>query len=723
MCEILAPAGDRDSAMAAINAGADAIYLGLTSYSARSAAANFGLEEFADISCYARALGVKVYVAMNTLVKDAELGDFLKTLAEVWNAGADAVILSDIFLGRYIKRLYPFIKLHLSTQSGVCNEYGAALAKKYGFDRVILSRETDFEDIKAIAAVIDTEVFVQGALCTCFSGQCYMSSFAGGNSGNRGRCKQPCRKLYSINREGFGEPAYRLSLSDLCIGVNINKYISAGVKSFKIEGRMRRPEYVAAAVTYYKKLLGSVNSPEDFSNLKRTFNRGNYTAGLAFGQDKSLISSAVQGHIGEFAGVIKVTGGKYLCLSDKKFCKGDGFKILRGGREVGGADFCDNASGGFILKSNVPLKNGDKAFITTDVELSKRLLSCKRRLKCKVSVKLLRGSEAEIVINGFKYCGNEILQAAVDRPLGVEDIKKCFKKVDKYPFDVEFGEIVTDGVFMPASGLNALRRGAFDGYFCLVSENKNPAAEVPHGLPCPEKGENLKTAVISQNLETRFADVDIYKPEDYFSSAAQGGDFAGDKFLYLPPFMTGGEIRELLPAISAFKGIYCDGVWAVELAERIGKPLFAGCGMNIANRVSVCGCPAEYIALSKELSEKELIPLCTSKTFVLSSGVVKVMDLVYCPFGKKCSSCDKRGFYVLTDENGRNFPLRRYKTENCRFEVYNCAYLAGVSRTGTLIDATGISDVEGAVGAAHNFEKQREFYKNYTRGHANSPVL
>ena len=250
MYEILAPAGNENSALAAINAGTDAIYLGMNKFSARSSAGNFDVAAFEKICGYAHAFGVKVYAALNTVVKDNELTEFLTLASEVWNAGADALILQDLFLGKYIKQNAPQISLHLSTQAGVCNVYGAQLAKSAGFERVITARETKFEDIVEIAKIIETEVFVQGALCTCFSGQCYMSSFAGGNSGNRGKCKQPCRKKYSIDRADFDDAAYRLSLSDLCVGTNIKKLMEAGVYSFKIEGRMRRPEYVSAAVGY-----------------------------------------------------------------------------------------------------------------------------------------------------------------------------------------------------------------------------------------------------------------------------------------------------------------------------------------------------------------------------------------------------------------------------------------------------------------------------------------
>ena len=721
MCEILAPAGGKSSAIAAINSGADAIYLGLSQFSARSSAENFDMDGFAEISRYARALGIKIYVAMNTLVKDSELESFLNTLINVWNAGADAIILCDIFLGKFIKRNYPQIKLHLSTQAGVCNVHGAKLAKKYGFDRVILARETSFDDIKEISKVIETEVFVQGALCTCFSGQCYMSSFAGGNSGNRGKCKQPCRKLYSINRAGYGDMAYRLSLSDLSVGEEIFKLIEAGVVSFKIEGRMRRPEYVAAAIQYYKNLINESATVAHFSRLKRTYNRGNYTKGLAFGQEKNFISSAVQGHIGEFVGILKVVNGKYLCNSAEKFCKGDSFKILREGNEVGGADFLENVKGGFIVNSKSKLRNGDKVFVTTDSACNAELLNNERKISLNISARFVAGESAEIIVNNSKFCSNNILNFAQNSPLTGDDIKNCFNKVDKYPFEICYGNIYTEGVFMPKSELNGLRRSIYDTFFEEISKNKNEKIVVNHILPTLKTAKNNKIAVISTQNSCDNADILICKLSEYKNDKAE--NLKGKIYLYLPPFMTGSEIEKIKPLIEDFDGIYCDGSWVIELAEEICKPMFAGTGMNVSNCVDVAECPSKYLTLSKELTYGEQKELSTENTFALSSGNIKVMDLIYCPFGRKCKDCDKRKDYTLTDESGRKFPLRRYKTSECRFEVFNCANLIGASPVGTLIDCTLESDTDYVIKISSDEQKQKKYFKSYTRGHSNSPVL
>lgn len=687
MSEILAPAGGKNSAFAAINSGADALYLGLDKFSARSSAENFDGENFKSICEYAHIFGVKVYAALNTVIKQSELESFFNAAVTAWNTGADALIIQDIFLGKYLKQKFPFIKLHLSTQAGTCNEYGALLAKEYGFDRVILARETRLEDIKKICKIIETEVFVQGALCTCFSGQCYMSSFAGGNSGNRGRCKQPCRKLYSIDRAGFEEQAYRLSLSDLSVGEDIKTLIEAGVASFKIEGRMRRPEYVAAAVNYYRNLLYGGNA--DLSELKRTYNRGNYTKGLAFGQGKSFISSAVQGHIGEFVGIIKVENSKYICQSKLKFAAGDGFKVLRNGKEVGGGAYGGEANGGFLLSTRARLKSGDKVFITTDVALNQKLLSAKKSIYVKIYAEFLAGKPAFAKLGNLEIIGDEPLEKAQKRPLSQEEILRNFQKVDGLPFTAEC-TVKTDGVFMAASALNSFRRKVYEGYFNYLAASNNIKAEGVPSLALPVSESNFKTAEISGNLNSVNAQIGILKPDDYNADLKQLiKDFSGEKFLFVPPFTTGEEIQNIISATESFDGIYCDNYFGLKLAQTLNKKFFAGVGFNITNAISLEECKADYICLSKELTASEINVLSKSNAFALCGGGIKVMDLIYCPFEKKCSSCDRRSEYTLTDENGRKFPLKRYKTSECRFEVYNCASLLPFkSNAGRLCDNT-----------------------------------
>ncbi|MDE7380153.1 MAG: U32 family peptidase [Clostridia bacterium] len=727
MIEILAPAGDEKCAYAAINAGANAIYLGMSSFSARSSAANFGREQLEKLIAHAHLFGVKIYVAMNTLVKMSELQSFIDTAVEVHNLGADAIIIQDIYLGAYLKKTYPQMCLHLSTQAGICNALGAKYAKELGFSRVILARETKLSDIAEIAKIIETEVFVQGALCTCFSGQCYLSSFAGGNSGNRGKCKQPCRKQYKIDRKGFEEYAYRISLSDLCVGEDVEKLVEAGVSSFKIEGRMRRPEYVSAAVNYYKNIIDGSVKNSDLSALKRTYNRGNYTKGLAFGQDKSFISSAVQGNIGEYVGNICVESGKYICRTSDRFGEGDGFKIMRGGRELCGAAFGESVKGGFALKCSTRLKNGDKVFITTDAALNQSLLDGKRTYKVTLQAEFKEGEPPKVTLNGRTYTAHFTAEQAKARPFSKEDLINCFNKTDLYPFEITYKNLQIDpGVFIPASQLNAFRREVF---FSFYTDNSATVRDIIATIqPLPQFNESgicSKTAVIAGNLNGVKADIGILKPTSY-SGGLQGlvKGFSGEKFLYLPSYLSGDELEAVIPLINAFDGIYCGGNYSVPLAKRLNKKLFAGVGFNLFNALSVKECPADYVALSKELTLSEAKEIAQSNTFYLSMGGVKVMDLIYCPFAKTCGQCDKRSVYKLTDENGREFPLRRYETGVCRFEIYNCAPLVCKNNfTGVLADLTLEENPAATSKFADDTDKLKSIFKNYTKGHSENGVL
>lgn len=724
MAEILAPAGDEQSAYAAINSGADAIYLGLTAFSARSSAKNFDFSSLEKLIGYAHILGVKIYVAMNTLVKQSELPSFIESAVEVHNLGADAIIIQDLFLGKYLKEMYPQMKLHLSTQAGVCNVYGARLALKYGFDRVILARETPLAEIEKITKIIQTEVFVQGALCTCFSGQCYLSSFAGGNSGNRGKCKQPCRKLYSIDREGFESFAYRLSLSDLSVGNDIDKLLDAGVYSFKIEGRMRRPEYVAAAVSYYRAALDGRQG--DLSALKRTYNRGNYTHGLAFGQDKNLISSAVQGHIGEYCGTVCVTNGKYLCRTAVKCADGDAFKILREGKEVCGAVFGGETKGGFFVTSDTRLKNGDKVFITTDARLNQRLLQGRRWRDINLSFALTCGERIRVTIDGHDFYSDFLLQPAQNRPVTERDVKNCFDKTDKYPLKVHYGDIeITGESFVPTSALNAFRRETYENH-AKILKGEVECIKIVQPLKMPENyGKNAKIAAICSTMSDVNSDICIVKPDSFEADGALVDErFKGEKYLFLPSFLCGKDLEQAKKLAAKFDGIYCDGYYAVELCEELGVPLFAGTGFNVGNGLSLSLIPAKYVALSKELTVKEAQSLTDGRTFYLTAGDIKVMDLLYCPFSKTCRSCDRRTRYTLTDGEGRRFPMRRYTVgDGCRFEIYNCASLVGVNNfTGVLVDCT-LQDARFVTENLNDTDKLKKYFKNYTKGHTETPVL
>ena len=736
MLEILAPAGNAECATAAINNGANAIYLGLSSFSARQGAENFDKAAFCATLQKAHFCGVKVYVAMNTIVKDEEIGNFLQSILFAWNEGADAIIMQDALLGKLIHEKYPEIVLHLSTQAGVCTLEGAKFAKECGFSRVILARETPLAEIAKITAYIETEIFVQGALCTCFSGQCYFSSFAGGNSGNRGRCKQPCRKQYAYNRNGNAEKNYALSLSDLCVGEDIQKLIDVGVVSFKIEGRMRRAEYVGAAVRYYRAILDKAEGiKEALSDLKRAYNRGNYTKGLAFGQDKRFLSPAVQGHLGEKVGVVKVINGKFYVESLFKPHQGDAFKILRDGKELGGAIYVKTEGKSFIIGSKIRLKNGDSVFVTTDSAVNERVLQAEKAGNLNINLRFIEGENPIAKWGDICLVGETTLQSAQNRPLSREELENCFRKTDGLPVKVTFEEIALGGnIFIPKSELNAFRREFYAKLADVTAKHGNVAYECQPISFTKICGNNDKTAVIATDFTGVSTDIAIYKADDLCSALPESftsGKF--EKYLYYPPFATEQDLLAMDERVreSKIDGIYVENYGGIVYARERNLKIFAGTGLNLINQLSInafLAIPkAEYYAISKEANEEEARALVSEKAFLLSSGGIKIMDLCYCPFGKTCSVCDKKSVYTLTDESGREFPVRRYVAAdgNCRFEVYNCADLIGIGlkNAGALLDLTLVKDKQLAVDAKDNELEQKKVYKNYTSGHLKRGVL
>ena len=305
--ELLSPVGGKAHLIAAVNNGADAVYMGGMAFNAKIFADNFSDEELPDAISYAHSHGVKVYMTINTLVADNELARAFDYCNYIYGLGADGVIVQDMGLARLLHKYLPDLPLHLSTQGTLYNKGGALFASELGFSRVVPARELSLEEIRDLAAYcsalepkVDVEVFVHGALCMCYSGQCQMSRVLGGGSGrtgNRGTCAQPCRQAY---RGDDGETYYALSPKDLCLIEHIPELVMSGAASFKIEGRMKTPEYVAVVTRIYRKYmdlfdrLANEHGPEkgaelyradesDMLELRQIFNRGDFTEGYLYG--------------------------------------------------------------------------------------------------------------------------------------------------------------------------------------------------------------------------------------------------------------------------------------------------------------------------------------------------------------------------------------------------------------------------------------------------------
>ena len=256
--ELLAPAGNKEAFLGAIHAGADAVYLAGNKYGARAYADNFSEEELLFCIRYAHIWGKKVYMTVNTLLKEWELSDLYDYLLPYYEAGLDACIVQDLGVFQYIKEHFPSLEIHVSTQMTITGAYGAAFLKELGATRLVPARELSLEEIRHIKKQtgLEVETFIHGAMCYCYSGQCLFSSILGGRSVNRGRCAQPCRLPYTVTAGTVRrEECYPLSLKDMCTIEHIPELIEAGIDSFKIEGRMKKPEYTAGVTDVYRRCM------------------------------------------------------------------------------------------------------------------------------------------------------------------------------------------------------------------------------------------------------------------------------------------------------------------------------------------------------------------------------------------------------------------------------------------------------------------------------------
>lgn len=352
--ELLLPAGNIECLRAAINNGADAIYLGLEKFNARQSAGNFKNNELKSIVSYCHSRNIKVYVTLNTIIKNHELKEYLELVNVASQANADAIIIQDSCLIPTIKKNFPDISIHLSTQATITNSSSIP----EGVDRVVLARELKYEEIKYISNNYETEIFVHGALCVSYSGLCIFSSIIGGRSGNRGQCSQTCRRVYNNK--------HLLSTKDLCLINRLSELKDAGVNSFKIEGRMRSPLYVGTVARVYRKVLdGNKLTEQDMKDLLIAFNR-EFTDGFAFKDD--IIDAKKPMNRGLYLGFVK--DGKVLIKDNLKV--GDGISIWKKKYVIGEKiDF--NANEGDIIDAPNGALNGDQIYKTSSVDLTVNL--------------------------------------------------------------------------------------------------------------------------------------------------------------------------------------------------------------------------------------------------------------------------------------------------------------------------------------------------------------
>ncbi len=612
--EILSPVGNKEMLEAAVRSGADAVYLGAKDFSARKNAENFSLEELNEAIKYCHIRGVKVYLALNTLIKDGEMQDAFNLAKKVYNLGIDGIIIQDLGLARVLHEKIPNLKLHASTQMSVHSPAALDILKELGFVQVVAAREMSKQDLeifckKAQELHITVEVFVHGALCMSMSGQCLLSAFIGSRSGNRGLCAGPCRLPFKV-KNGTG---YDLSLKDLSLLEHIPELYSMGVRSFKIEGRMKRPEYVAAATAACKQALyDGIVEPQLADTLKSVFSRSGFTDGYYKNQlGKEMFGIRTKDDV-----LSSDTAFPYL------------HSLYRGERK------------------SVPVSV--KARITKNNPISLTL------------------SDGDNSVTAF---GN-IPQEAKNRPITYEDVLKNITKFGSTPYYDEGGGVeLDDGLFVSAKDLNELRRKA-----CEMLDELRVQTNI---TPCQEEYTLTKTnsnRTQNHKLYVRFATAEQI-PEDLTGidgiifPLEENLDSLSGKNIPLIVDIPRGIISENLitERLKHFKNrgfetALCGNLSAIKLAENCGFKIMADTGLNIANSESlktVQNLKVESAIISPEEKIKDINSLSSNiEKGIIAYGHIPLMLFKNCPVknGMDCKQCHKEQY--ITDRLSTKFPIR-----------------------------------------------------------------
>ncbi len=481
--EILSPAGSYECLQAAIVAGADAVYVGGTRFGARAYANNFTEEELLQAIDYVHLHGRKIYLTINTLFKEQELNNELyHYLLPYYKQGLDAVIVQDVGVLTYIKEQFPDLPIHASTQMTVTNLLGAKFLSSMGVERIVTAREMQLAEIEEITKNTDIEIesFVHGALCYCYSGQCLYSSLIGGRSGNRGQCAQPCRLPYRVNNDK--ENRYILSLKDICTLEYIPALVESGIYSFKIEGRMKKPEYVALVTAMYRKYVDLYLKhgkeafhvePKDREMLMDLYNRGGSHGGYYYTKNgKEMLSIDRPNHAGVPAlKVLQQSGRNITAKALVDIHKGD---IIELPTDMENYTFPCNVSKGkqltltshkkqTIAKNDILNRTRNESLIE-DIRTSIIARRIKETIKGKLTISTKEPSKITLFYKDLCVeVTGDTAQAAINQPMAVERIEKQLRKTGNTEFEFEELQIELDGqLFIPMQALNELRRTALE---------------------------------------------------------------------------------------------------------------------------------------------------------------------------------------------------------------------------------------------------------------------
>lgn len=678
--ELLAPAGTIEALVAAVNAGADAVYFGLGELNARAKSIDFSLSNLREWTDYCHLYGVKVYITLNVNVYDSELDRALELAHNSYEKGADALIVSDLGLITEIRRQYPFIPIHVSTQAGIKTVDGAEFYKKLGATRVVLSREASIEEIASIKGV-EKEVFGHGALCVAFSGNCLLSCYIGGKSGNRGQCRQPCRQEYTVTDEGGNTlcKGYRLSAKDICLDKYLSELERVGVDCLKIEGRLKSPEYVYSVTRYYRELLDGLKPNKN--DVLTAFARGGFTP--AYFKARNVIYPKTASHIGREVGkVLSITrkNGFPYAIVNVPFNKGDGLKILRNGVEVGGSDVtsCIKTEKGYLIPVSNGVEKGDTLCLTRSEALSDKVRKAKKRIG--VSFDLSIGTPSILTASSGAVSVSVSGADAVDiRDLTYEEMFSQLSKTGNTDFKLDSLTFSGSG-YLAKSALNQLRNNTLDVLKKAMIDAYSQEIALPTDLQPLKNSEHIQGTIIETDklidgdykalvYYPRYVSIQEYKKAvDFVKSSGKR------LYIKLPVLLDRNTQIELVNFAKANDvGIYADNIGLVELMRQNSIAYIAGIGLNIVNSFTAKQfADADAIIASVELGG------CTvdGTTHTFASGRIPLMHFEHCPNesvnGVGCKNCKNKGRTLYYNYGNNKFKLIGFVSDKrCYYSLYS----------------------------------------------------
>lgn len=622
--EVLAPVGNSEMLVAAVRSGANAVYLGAKEFSARRNAPNFDREELKNAVQYCHIRGVRVYLTLNILIAQSEMEAAFDLAKFAFNIGIDGVIVQDLGLARILHKYIPELKLHASTQMSVHSPSALPILKELGFCQVVAAREMSREELKALCDKakeldITVEVFVHGALCMSVSGQCLLSAFLGSRSGNRGLCAGPCRLPFKAQ----GGTGYDLSLKDLSLLPYINELRALGVGSFKIEGRMKRPEYVAAAVTACREAVdkGFVSQALD-ATLKDVFSRSGFT---------------------------------------------DGYYTSRLGKDM------------FGIRTKEDVLSADKAF----PRLHEYYRAERAAVPLSISVEIKEGKPLMLTLcdgENTVTAGGGLPEKAQSKAVAREDVVKNIEKLGSTPYFAQSISVgLDDGLFVRMSELNSLRRTACEKLDLVRGNVKNTPLQTSYTSPPKQLPQNGRPKLLARFASPEQIPENLSGISGIIYPLEAEADGLGQYDIPLIADVPRGIVSEkaTLEKLKGFKqkgfcAALCGNLAAVSLAKQAGLAVVADGGLNLANSEALVtaadfGCEAAIVSVEQPLEKIVALPSPIKKG-IIAYGNIPLMLLKNCPLknGISCAECDKNG--RLTDRLGVEFPV------NCRggySELYN----------------------------------------------------